>query len=309
VLVARGGEMLYAGAFGPADPDAIEANTLRIPFNVGPITSMFTTAAILSLAEDGLLDVDSTIGTHIPDWPQGPTREARVGDLLAHVSGLGPIPGTRYQQVMGTLNTTDDWLALARQAPVVAEPGAQFVFSDVNFIVLAAIAERVTGRSFPQILQERVYEPAGMNFSAHYRRDETEGCCVIGILEDLTANTPRLTLRGSPAAGSYASVVDVWRFAEALLTDRLISEATYAGATTPVVIPSDGFAQGLGFSMFDDYGQPFLGATGRGPGIGADLSIHTASGTVIVVLSNVDAGARPLASVLRRILLPIYGAY
>lgn len=308
VLVARGNEMIYSGAFGPADPDAIEANTLRIPFNVGPITSMFATVAILSIAEDELLDLDSTVATHLPDWPDTTLRNARIGDLLAHLSGLGPIPGSRYQEVMATLDDNDDWLALARQAPIVAQPGTRFVYSDANFIVLAAIAERVTGRSFAQLLQERVYQPAGMNFSAHYRRTEVEGCCVIGILEDGGPHTPRLPLRGSPAAGSYASVIDVWRFSVALLQGELISTDTLISAMLPVVIPATGYAQGLGFSMFDEGGVIFVSATGRGPGMGADLSIDPESGTIIIVLSNVDAGARPLGNVLRQILRPMYGA-
>lgn len=307
VVVARGGEMLYSGAFGPADPDAIEANTLRIPFNIGPVTAMFTTVAILSLAEDELLDLDATVGTYLPDWPEGSFREARVGDLMAQVSGLGPIPSARYQEVMATLDSVDDWLVLVREAPMVAEPGTRFVFSDANFIVLAAIAEQVTGRSYAQLLQERVYAPAGMNFSAHYRRTEIEGCCVIGILEDGGPHTPRLPLRGSPAAGSYASVIDIWRFAEALVVGELVTLNTLVTAMTPVVIPATGFAQGVGFSMFEENDVVFMGATGRGPGMGADLTIDADSGTIIVVLSNVDAGARPLANVLRQILRPLYG--
>jgi CubicO group peptidase (beta-lactamase class C family) len=303
VLVARGGDVAYAGAFGPADPDGLDINTMLVPFNIGPITELLTTVMALSLAEAEILDLEATIGSYLPDLPQESLREAQVGDLLTHVSGLGPL-------VAGSPDSLDGlpaYLAAVRRMEPTASPGMEFQHSEANTILLAAIAERASGETYATLMRERVYQPAGMTGSGHFNRDEVYSCCAIGVMPDGSANLRELPQLGSPGAGSYATAIDLWHFSNALLQGELLSTGTFLRATSPAIIPAPNVAFGLGISIFDDEGETYIGATGRAPGMGADLAIYPASGYIVVVLSNTDGGARPLAVQLRRIVRPLMG--
>lgn len=307
VLVARRDEIVYSGAFGPADATGEDHNTLLTPFNIGSLTEILTTVMVLSLAEGRSVSLETTIGEHLPDWPDEEQRGMQLGSLLLHMSGLGPLPADRYREMMGSLDSVDDYLALARQAQRAGAPGEVFLHSEANTILLAALVERMTGRSYDELLQERVYRPAGMSRSGRFRRDELVACCAIGILHDGSDGLDLLPLRGSPGAGSYATAIDLWRFANALLQGELLSTQSYVRATTPLVVPHPAMAYGLGFGLFDHDGELYIGGSSRGPGMGAELSIYPASGYTVVVLSNIDGSARSMGIALRRVVRSLFG--
>lgn len=304
VLVARRDELIYSGAFGPADVDAGEGNTLLTAFNIGSLNKMFTATVIAKLKERGELDWTDTVGKHLPDWPNQRVRdEVTIGHLLTHQSGLGAYWGEEHDARLESLDTLAEYADLFDEEAPEFTPGSRFEYSNNGYVLLGLIAERVTGKDYYTLVRELVYEPAGMTNSDHYRKDALSECCAVGYLRDGSSNQALLAMRGSPAGGGYATAPDLWRFSQAFRSGELVSAETRDLMVSPhaQVGPTQGY--GFGFGVGEDAGIVRYGHTGGAPGISASLTVYPMTGYTIVVLSNVGNGARATNAMVRRIVL------
>lgn len=168
VAVVRGGETVHLAGYGDAgDGDPVTADT---PFLIGSVSKPFTGAAVYQLIEDGQLSLDTSVVPYIEEV----TGEAApafdgvtVDHLIHHTSGLPQglaLPGSV------PVRTGDDALDLrigdmVEQHVRTRDPGAQYEYSNANYILLASIVERVTGESFPGYVEGQVFEPLGMTAS------------------------------------------------------------------------------------------------------------------------------------------------
>ena len=123
--------------------------------------SVVTTTLAGMLAETGRLDLSAPVGRYLPEWAAGPNPEWRaqvtVRHLLTHTSGL-----PAHREYFKTAQTRRDVVAQAMAEPLEAEPGAKSVYSDVGFILLGEILERLTGSPLEKMARERVFAPLGM---------------------------------------------------------------------------------------------------------------------------------------------------
>src|SRR5690606_37670464 len=156
-LVARDGEVLLARGYGYAndDLDPITGQTL---FDIGSISKMFTAAAILALQDQGTLSTDDTIAKFFPEAGPG-AADITIHHLLTHTSGRSDGRGA-----IQPLNFADRDEAVRRFcASAAAGPaGERFEYCNGGYIVLAAILEQASGRSYEQAVRELVLAPAGM---------------------------------------------------------------------------------------------------------------------------------------------------
>ncbi|MCV7319330.1 serine hydrolase domain-containing protein [Mycolicibacterium confluentis] len=180
VQIGHAGDIVYRQAFGarklagepglngaPAPAEPMTEDTL---FDLASLTKSLTTAtAFLQLYEQGLVHIDAPVETLLPDFnPTGDPRRAQVTlrMLLTHFSGIA-----------GDLSLDGPWgldgpakeegIRRALGAWVVFEPGSVFHYSDINFILLGAIIENITGEPLDDYMQEHVFDPLGM-VDTHY---------------------------------------------------------------------------------------------------------------------------------------------
>lgn len=296
VLVTRGGQPIVAKAIGMADREQRRANTLDTPINLGSANKMFTALVIASLVEQGKLGWKDTVGKHLPDWPQQAVREkVTIEHLLTHTSGMGAYWGKAHDEQRAELDTLAEYGDLFATDAPAGEPGKDFRYSNNGFVLLGLIAEKVTGRSYFDLVDDWVYGPAGMTHSGHHARDDGATGRAVGYLQDGKPNTPTLAARGSAAGGGYASARDLQRFAAALTGGKIVKPETLALMTSPHAQmggPQAGY--GYGFGVFTQ-GEKHYGHNGGAPGINASFEIFPDSGYVVIVLSNVDRGANELA--------------
>jgi CubicO group peptidase (beta-lactamase class C family) len=308
VLLARKGEVLFAQAYGFADKDKDLNNTLDTPINLGSMNKMFTGLAIAQLVSRGKLDYGDTVGKYLPDYPNKQVRdEVTLQQLLTHTSGIGSYWNNAYEQRKNSLGSVSDFAALFAQEPLVFEPGSDYQYSNGGPVVLGLIIEAVSGLDYYDYIREYVYAPAGMAHSGHYNKIETSSGKAIGYLnaeagEDpvLISNFEDLGNIGSPAGGGYASANDLLGFATALYDGSLIDAGHREEMTTFKVeeAPGEGYAY-----LYADRrvnGRRYIGHNGGAPGINAEFSVFPDSAYVIVVLSNVDANATPVADQIRQ---------
>ncbi len=292
VLVARGDELVYSGAFGPADADAGAGNTLLTAFPLGELTKMFTAVLIAQLVEEGQLDWTDPVGMHMPDSPNEQVRvEVAIGHLLTHRSGLGAFPAG-----------ADGFAALRSQSPGF-RPGTRFEYSDAGYVLLGLIAERLTGKDYRTLVADRIFEPAGMRQAGFYEPGEMADCCALGHAPDGSVIKPTAVGSAVAARGAFASAADLWRFARAFRAGELVKRDTRDLMVTPHSQMTTTAGYGIGFAVFEDADLTRYGHVGTTPGTRADLMVYSVTGYTIVVLSNQANGDIGLAPMLRRIVL------
>lgn len=235
VRVDRGGEVELATAYGLAHRGCAIPNTVDTQFGIASGTKGLTALTVMSLVEDGRLDLTTTarsvLGDDLPLVDDGVTVE----HLLAHRSGIGDyLDEDVYESAndyvlavpVHRLATTPDHLAVLDGYPQVFAPGERFAYNNGGFVVLALIAERAGGLPFPDLVRARVCEPAGMADTAFLRSDEPVHGAALGYLEreGLRTNVLHLPVRGSGDGGVFTTAAAIHALWTALFAGRILPE-------------------------------------------------------------------------------------
>ncbi len=297
-LVAKDGEVLFAGAYGQADRERGIPNTLETRFRIGSMNKMFTAVATLQLVEAGKLALDDPVGKHLRGYPNSEVAtKVTVRHLLTHTGGTGDIFGPEFEANRVQLREHADYVKLYGSRAPNFEPGSRFAYSNYGFVLLGAIIEAVSGESYYDYVREHVFGPAGMTSTDSLPESEEVPNRSIGYTRPSPGapwqpNTDWLPWRGTAAGGGYSTVGDVARFADALTSHRLLSAASTELLTTGKVNLGPGIRYAFGFvDGRDKDGNGWVGHGGGAPGMNGDLRIYPKSGYVVVVLANFDPPA------------------
>lgn len=289
VLVARNGKILLQKAWGRANRETGAPITADTQFRLGSMNKMFTAVATLQLVEAGKLALSDPIGKHLPDYPnKDVASKVTIRHLLTHTGGTGDIFGPEFTKNRLTLREHGDYLKLYGSRGLTHEPGAEQRYSNYGFVLLGAIIEKVSGMSYYDYVRSKVFEPAGMTSTASLSESENVPNRAIGYMRDgsrWVPNTDTLPWRGTAAGGGYSTAGDLFRFAAALESGKLISKKMLAEATLEQV---NGYGYGFGVE-----GEPLegYGHGGGAPGMNGDLRVYPKLGYVLVSLSNFDPPA------------------
>jgi CubicO group peptidase (beta-lactamase class C family) len=294
VIVAKHGVPIFERAYGRADREQNVPNTLATSFNVGSINKMMTAVAIIRLVQDGRLAVTDTVGKRIPGYPNRAIADhVTIHHLLTHTGGTGDIFDDDYLDYRLTLKTHDDYLAKFGARGPVHAPGAEWRYSNYGFVLLGAIIERATGKTYYEAIDELVLTPAKMASTSWPRYDETIGA--IGYTKmrtgELEPNPFILPYRGMAAGGGWSSTADLLAFANALGEHALLDENhTKLVTTGKVRVRMGGFKYAYGFVDYNVRGVRCIGHNGGFPGANGDLAICE-NGYTVSVLANFDPPA------------------
>ena len=303
VRIDRGGEVEFAGAYGLADRGHGIPNVVDTRFGIASGTKGFTALVVMSLVVDGVLGLDTAarevLGGDLPLIGDGVTVE----HLLAHRSGIGDyfdetVPRDISDHVLPVpvheLVDTEDYLKVLDGFPAVFErPGERFAYNNSGFVVLALIAERVSGTPFHDLVRDRVTGPAGMVDTEFLRSDRPDGRTALGYLPDGRTNVFHLPVRGSGDGGIHSTAADLSAFWRALFGGRIVPAAAVAGMVRPRSdVPEESRRYGLGFWLHESSDVVLL--EGYDAGVSFRGSHDPATGLTTTVLSNTSDGAWPL---------------
>ena len=256
LAVGYQGKLAYLDAFGhlsyDEDSPAVTTDTI---YDLASLTKVVaTTTMAMILVDEGFLDLDKPVQDFLPLF-QGPGKEkVTVRNLLTHSSGLVAY-GDLYNEIQGK----QAYLERIQAMDLDYEPGAKSVYSDYGMILLGEILERVAGQPMDVFLEERVYEPLGMNDTgflpsadlleriAPTEEDPWRGYMVRGEVHDENAHA----LGGvAPHAGVFSTAPDLARFLQMILYggvfehQRFISRDIVEEWTQKVGIPDSDRATG-----------------------------------------------------------------
>lgn len=174
VSVSAGGDVIYQRGFGRADVAADEPNDDDTSFRIGALTAQFTAAAVLRLAQAGKLALGDGISRFVPDYPAAGAG-ITVMQLLTHTSGLpNYLTKPELLEKRSVAFTPRQLLESFWNDPLEFEPGTDFGYSDSDYVVLGAIIERVSGRSYAEHMQHDIFDRFDLDDTSVGTTDSTD---------------------------------------------------------------------------------------------------------------------------------------
>jgi uncharacterized protein YbbC (DUF1343 family)/CubicO group peptidase (beta-lactamase class C family) len=298
LLVGHNGQVIYRKAYGDrALEPRRETMTLDTVFDLASLTKVVaTTPAVMQLIEQGKVRLNDPVAKYLPEFAQNGKEDITVRQLLTHYSGLEP-----------DLDLKTPWegketaYRMAFAETPQEPPGSRFLYSDINFITLAALVERVSGERFEEYCERHIYLPLKMTHTrfvpppswlariAPTQYDENEHM-LRGVVHDPTSRR-----MGGVAghAGLFSTAADLAKFAQALLSGGggILSPLSVEKMTRPEQPPSAPVLRGFGW----DIDSPFssnrgdllpVGSYGHTGFTGTSVWIDPTTQTYIILLTN-----------------------
>ncbi|RDH79735.1 class A beta-lactamase-related serine hydrolase [Mycolicibacterium moriokaense] len=304
IRLDHGDDFSFACAYGSAHRGYGIPNTVDTRFGLASGTKGLTALTVMTLVERGELELVTTarsvLGGDLPLIDDKVTVEhllthrSGIGDYLSEDSVESPTEYAMSVPVHLLASTEAYGIVLAGHTQVSA-PGERFSYNNSGFVVLALIAERVSGIPFHELVRERVCEPAGMLDTAFLRSDEPAGRTALGYLGDsgLRTNVLHLPVLGSGDGGIYSTAADVHALWVALMSGSIVSGDYVAEMMRPRSDgPPDSMHYGLGLWIHPTSSALVL------EGSDAGVSFRTLHDPVAqftyTVLSNTTTGAWPI---------------
>ncbi|HVP43196.1 MAG TPA: serine hydrolase [Terriglobales bacterium] len=303
VVVGHDGKIVYRKALGNrAVSPRREPMTLDTIFDIASMTKTFTAVCVMRMVELGQVRLNDPVARYLPEFAGQGKQDITVRQLLTHYSGLEP-----------DLDLKQPWqgkelaLRMAFTAQPLAPPGARFIYSDINGIVLGALVERVSGMPLEKYMEAQVTGPLGLANTrflppaewkpriapADYAEKVLgEGTRILHLRG--TVNDPTARRMGGVAghAGLFSTADDLAKYAQWLLDrDRLLAPATIEKMTTAQQPPEQTELRGLGWdvgsSFANNRGELLpVGGFGHTGWTGTSLWVDPLTRTYIIILSN-----------------------
>lgn len=227
-VVANKDGIVHLEANGFADIEKQKPMSVDSMAWIASMTKPITGTAIMMLQDEGKLNIADPVAKFIPEFaalktPSGKPANLTITQILTHTSGLGEASGPKAQEAHTLADLVPLWLA----APMQYEPGAQWRYTQSGINAAARIVELISGMTFDEFLQKRLFDPLGMANTTFYPSDEQWQKVATGYAKNkgtgkLEAVPPRgdFGKRGRPPQGNgglYSCAKDYTRFCQMLL--------------------------------------------------------------------------------------------
>ncbi|MFZ1678709.1 MAG: serine hydrolase [Saprospiraceae bacterium] len=226
VLVADKGEIIYKKGFGLANMEWDIPNKPDTKFRLASVTKQFTAMLIVQLASENKIKLDVPISTYLPDYPKKNGDIITIHHLLTHTSGIPNYTSfANYQEIMSLAYRPEDIVRLFADSTLDFTPGERFQYSNSGYVLLGYIIEQITGKSYEQVLQDKIFTPLKM-MNSGYDHNETviknraAGYNQVGNTFQ-NANYIDMSVPFS-AGGIYSTVEDLYLWDQALYSEKLL---------------------------------------------------------------------------------------
>jgi CubicO group peptidase (beta-lactamase class C family) len=272
VLVADASKVLATEAVGMMDIEASKPMRTDCMFWIASMTKSISCTALMMLVDEGKVDVDAPVSRYLPEFKdqmliaerddervllKKPARQMRVRDLMSHTSGitLRDLPGP----LVGEQVPLATRVAAYASQPLESEPGTKYRYCNAGINTVGHIIERVSGQSYAQFLQVRLFYPLGMSDTTFWPTEEQASRLATGYqpTKDKSGLDPvRRTLSDrsrepTPAGGLYSTAADMAKFCQMILNQGTSAGRRYVSTERVKQMTSrqtaDGIAESYGF--------------------------------------------------------------
>jgi CubicO group peptidase (beta-lactamase class C family) len=314
VLVKKDGKVVFEKGYGVRDLRTTTAIDAQTNFRLASFTKQFTAMAMMLLVRDGKLRYDESLTEIFPEFPAyGKTLTVR--NLLNHTGGLPD-----YEDLMDAAEKTQGqiWSAekqiqdaevlqlLEKESQGKFAPGTKWQYSNSGYVVLGLMVAKVSGKSFGEFLQERIFSPLKMNHTLVFEKGKNEitnRACGHSRKEHIFVETDQSSTSATQGDGGiYSNLEDLSKWDDALRDHILLSEQDFLPAITPAKLPPGaeaklaedvpdslrGQASAYGFGWFLNLQDPhpLVWHYGDTTGFKSAILRYTRDNVTVIVLCN-----------------------
>ncbi len=236
VLVARDGEIVYKNAFGYSNFENFEKLKLTSVFSIGSISKQFTSMAIMILKEQKKLKYDDKLSDYFPEFPDYADK-ITIRNLLNHTSGMPnwinfSVFRARPGDFKDDITNEDIFAFLVQIDSLDFTPREKYSYTNSGYILLAMIVEKISGEPFYKFMEQYVFDPLEMDYTIVWNDTKPEipnktiGYNQFGEKDDYN-------ILAAGDGGIYSTVEDLYKWDQALYTEKLVSQETLEEAFTP----------------------------------------------------------------------------
>lgn len=306
--VDRPGEAALSLTYGLADRAHGIPNQVETRFGLASGSKTFTALTVVSMIESGVFELDTPVRRFLGSDLPLIDDQVTIEHLLAHRSGIGDYldedaegydpDGYLMPVPVQELVTTEQYMAVLDGFPQKFPPDERFSYCNGGYVVLAIVAERAGDTPFPDLVRQRVCEPAGMHATEFLRSDELPGDAALGYIEMDGAwrtNLFHLPVRGTGDGGMYSTLGDIRSFWNAFFAGRIVSPEWVSEMVRP---RSTTGSEHHGLGIWLHPSTEAVNLEGADAGV-SFRSVHDRrSGTTHITISNTSDGAWPITRFL-----------
>lgn len=251
VLVAENGKEIYKGAFGMANREWNIPNATDTKFMIGSVSKPVTAMLMLIQVQKGLIGLDKTIADYLPEFAGKPAAKITIRQLLSHSSGMPNYDIIRdfFPRISRQNFTREDYIKVYMDSALAFEPGTRYFYSSWGFFTLGYIMERVTGKSYSQLMKEDIFDKTGMSSSGSYFHTQIVPKRATGYDYSFGGYTSSDFRDQSNTMGTgdlYSTVEDMFKFHLAISNNSLINKKLTDEMLAPGLPPAN-----YGFGWFN----------------------------------------------------------
>jgi CubicO group peptidase (beta-lactamase class C family) len=291
VLAAQKGKVIFKKAYGYANFETQTLLTTSTPFNLAAVSKQFTAMGIMILAERGKLKYDDSIVNYLPELDY---KDITIRHLLNHTSGLVEYVKLFETYEWGTSKIADNNDVIEFFEKYKPKPrfkaGSAYRYSNTGYVLLACIIERVSGQSFEVFLKQNIFDPLGMRHSFAYnlkmKKCPQQRAMGYAIARTRIEHYDLIFLDGIMGDGNvYCSADDLFKWDQALYTEKLVKKSTLALAFTPGRL-NDGRFTHYGFGWIISTDRKIMKHPGAWRGFSAMIHRNIAAKSTLIFLDN-----------------------
>ncbi len=302
-MIMHQGKVVKKSCYGLCNIENQVAATQETVYELASVSKPVTATALMMLVEEGKLVLDSTVAFYMGNVVTDNYKTVTVRRLMNHTSGI-PSDHYTYTKLYAPTplryNTRDQLTDLFALKPAAA-PGEKYLYSNAGFFLQAAILEKITGQTYQEFIQQRIYDKADMKHSCFINGDSIIPHHAQGYTKR-KGKMVRFSLEGTIQAlntngfgGLMSTTADLLAYTRALLQGKLIKKETLEQMLVPglyrdgtTIYPGNGQRTvGLAWNVMLIDGKRCIFHTGH---TGTALLCFPDDDLSIVLLSNLSAG-------------------
>jgi CubicO group peptidase (beta-lactamase class C family) len=292
VAIVRGGEIVLERAWGEGRTGVPATPAMR--YAIGSVSKQFTAAAILLLAQEGKLSLDDKVSRWYPRLTRA--GEITLRQLLTMTSGYQDYwPQDYVFTAMRSATTSDAILGRWAGQPLDFDPGSAWQYSNTNYVLAAAIAEKVSGMPFMDFLRQRVFTPLGMRTVADFDAGPLSTADAGAYLRHVTGPLRPAPKEGAGwlfGAGQLAMTArDLATWDLSMINQTVLTPASYRELVRSMVLtggPATGYGLGINVGMVG--GRRRFSHGGAVSGYTTTNLVYPDDRAAIVVFTNIYPG-------------------
>jgi len=296
ILIAKGNKILFEEYYGYEDVEKkipIVGNTL---FNVASGGKMFTALCIAKLVEMNVLSYEDKITKYLNGFSdESKADEIIIHHLLSHTSGLSEYWSGQNDKAVYSATSINDHLQLIYKSGFEFDAGTAYQYCNSNCILLGAIIEKVTEKSFYDFVEEIVFIPAGMSSSGYFNHASENTAIPLARGENENDWIEAVHgIKGSSAGGAYSNTTDMFKFSNALKNNVVVSEKTFKNMITSKnygIKEAMDFDYGYGFILSKSAQKISYGHGGTTGGINFEFQYFPGLDITLIIFCNQNNGA------------------